>query len=72
MAYKDYYKILGVDKTLGTIEVGKNATIIISTGDALDMKTNNIERAYIRGKSIDLNNEQKALYEKYKKKYGLN
>ncbi len=64
-------KILGIDKTAGSIEVGKDATLFISTGDALDMRTNNIEKAYIKGNSIDLNNDQKILYEKYKKKYGL-
>lgn len=64
-------KILGIDKTCGSIEVGKDATLFISTGDALDMRTNNVEKAYIKGKSIDLNNEQKALYLKYKTKYGL-
>jgi imidazolonepropionase-like amidohydrolase len=63
--------ILGIDKTTGSIEVGKDATIFISTGDALDMKSNNVERAFVRGTSIDLNNDQKVLYEKYKKKYGL-
>lgn len=64
-------KILGIDKTTGSIEVGKDANLFISTGDALDMRTNNLEQAFIRGNRIDLNNEQKALYEKYKKKYGL-
>ena len=62
-------KILGIDKTVGTIETGMDATLIVSTGDALDMLTNNIELAYIRGKAIDLNNHQKDLYEKFKKKY---
>ena len=64
-------KILGIDKTTGSIEVGKDANIFISTGDALDMKSNNVEKAFVKGVSIDLNNDQKELYEKYKKKYGL-
>lgn len=64
-------KILGIDKTTGSIEVGKDANMFISTGDALDMRTNNVEKAYLKGNSIDLNNDQKALYEKYKNKYGL-
>lgn len=64
-------KILGIDKTTGSIELGKDATIFISTGDALDMKSNNVERAFIKGNNIDLNNDQKALYEKYKTKYGI-
>jgi hypothetical protein len=64
-------KILGIDKTTGSIEVGKDATIFISTGDALDMKSNNVERAFIKGTNIDLNTDQNDLYEKYKKKYGI-
>jgi len=64
-------KILGIDKTTGSIEVGKDATLFISTGDALDMKSNNVEKAFINGKEIDLNNSQKELYEKYKAKYEL-
>ncbi len=64
-------KILGIDKTTGSVEVGKDANFFISLGDALDMKTNNVQYAFIKGKLIDLNNEQKELYEKYKKKYGI-
>lgn len=64
-------KILGLDKTLGTLEVGKDATLFISTGDALDMRTNNVEDAFIQGKQLDLTNHQKQLYEKYSAKYGI-
>jgi len=64
-------KILGIDNRVGSLEDGKDATLFISTGDALDMKSNNIEWAFIRGKKLDLSNEQKALNEKYLKRYGL-
>jgi imidazolonepropionase-like amidohydrolase len=64
-------KILGIDATVGTLEVGKDATFFISTGDALDVKTNNVEMAFIRGKEINLDNVQKQLYSKYKTKYDL-
>ena len=64
-------KILGIDKSTGSIEVGKDATLFISSGDALDMKSSNVEHAFIKGKEIDLNNSQKQLYEKYKTKYEL-
>jgi imidazolonepropionase-like amidohydrolase len=64
-------KILGIDATVGTLEVGKDATFFISTGDALDVKTNNVETAFIHGKEINLDNVQKQLYSKYKTKYGL-
>ena len=64
-------KILGIDDRTGSLEVGKDATLIISSGDALDMRTSNIEQAYIQGRNIDLNNKQKGFYEKFKKKYEL-
>ena len=64
-------KILGIDKQVGSLEVGKEATLFVSTGDALDIKTNNVEWAFIRGKKLDLNNEQKALNERYLQKYGI-
>jgi imidazolonepropionase-like amidohydrolase len=59
-------QILGVDTQVGSIEKGKDATFFISSGDALDMRTNNVEQAYIKGVAIDLNNHQKELFEKYK------
>ena len=64
-------KILGIDNRAGTLENGKDATLFISDGDALDMRTNNVIRAFIRGKDINLDNVQKQLYRKYMKKYGL-
>jgi imidazolonepropionase-like amidohydrolase len=62
-------KILGIDATVGSLEPGKDATLFISTGDALDMKSNNVIKAFIQGREIDLNNFQKKLYEKYSGKY---
>jgi len=62
-------KILGVHETCGSIETGKDATLFISTGDALDMMTNNVEYAWIQGRNIDLSNKQTKLYEKWKTKY---
>ena len=59
-------QILGIDKYCGSIERGKDATFFISSGDALDMRTNNVEKAYIHGVEVDLNNHQKELFKKYK------
>lgn len=64
-------KIVGIDANYGSIEVGKSASIIICSGDVLDMKSNNITEAFINGEPVNLNNEQKALNEKYLKKYNL-
>ncbi len=62
-------KILGVSDKTGSIEVGKDANIIISEGDILDMKTNLITAAFIQGREISLENHQTQLFDKYKKKY---
>jgi imidazolonepropionase-like amidohydrolase len=64
-------KILGVEKEIGSLEEGKLASIIISDGDVLDMKTNNIIDAYIAGKKVNLTNKQSTLYSTYKTKYGI-
>jgi imidazolonepropionase-like amidohydrolase len=62
-------KILGIDQSCGTLEVGKDATLFISNGDALDMRTNALTHAYIQGRGIILRSKQTDLYEKYKQKY---
>ncbi len=64
-------KILKLDEYIGSLEKGKAASIIVSTGDVMDMKTSNIEYAFIDGRQVDLSNKQKALYEKFAKKYGV-
>ena len=51
---------------VGSIEKNKEATFFVSDGDALDMKTNNVIIAFIKGKEISLMNHQKDLYNKYK------
>ncbi len=62
-------KIIGIDKEYGSVEVGKSATLFVSDGNALDMRTNNVVFALINGNSVDLGDKQKDLYNKYKKKY---
>ncbi|PCI96712.1 MAG: amidohydrolase [Flavobacteriales bacterium] len=62
-------KILGIDKTCGSLEIGKDATLFISTGDALDMMGNDVKAAFIQGRMIDVDNHQKKLYRKYSQKY---
>jgi imidazolonepropionase-like amidohydrolase len=64
-------KILGIDAQTGSLEAGKDATLFISEGNALDMRTNNVVCALIKGNFIDLGNHQKDLAKKYNEKYGL-
>lgn len=54
-------KILGIDNLVGSIETGKLASLVVSEGDILDMKTNKIILAYINGRSIKLSNFQDDL-----------
>jgi imidazolonepropionase-like amidohydrolase len=62
-------KLLGIDNVCGTLELGKDATLFISDGDALDMRTNKLTNAFIQGRMIRLETHQTELYNKYKKKY---
>jgi imidazolonepropionase-like amidohydrolase len=64
-------KILGIADRTGSIEVGKDANIVISTGDILDMRSNNITHAFIQGRTINLTDKHKQLYERYRYKYEL-
>ena len=62
-------KILGIDTFCGTLEVGKDATLFISEGDALDMRTNKLTTAFIQGRSISLETHQTKLNDRYKTKF---
>jgi imidazolonepropionase-like amidohydrolase len=62
-------KILGIDATVGSLDLGKDATLLISEGDIMDMRTSVVVRAFIRGREIDLDDKQKELYRKFKTKY---
>lgn len=62
-------KVLGIDKTTGSLEIGKDATFFISAGDALDMKSNKVEQAFIQGRGINLDNLHKQLDRKFTEKY---
>lgn len=62
-------EILGVGDKTGSLEEGKEATLFVSEGDALDFRTNKLSHAFIQGKQVILNNKQEMLFERYSKKY---
>ncbi len=62
-------KLLGIDDICGTLETGKDATLFISDGDALDMRTNKLTSAFIQGRTINLETFQTKLNDKFKAKY---
>jgi imidazolonepropionase-like amidohydrolase len=64
-------KILGVDDKTGTLEVGKDAHIVISEGDILDMKSSIVTDAFIQGRAVAITSKHKQLYDRYKHKYEI-
>jgi len=59
---------LGVAERLGSIEVGKAATLFVADGDPFELTTQ-IEAAFIDGRRIDLRDKQTELDRKYREKY---
>lgn len=64
-------EILGVDDRVGSLTKGKDATFIVVQGDVLDMRTSVVTAAYMAGRTVDLSDKQKELYQKYLEKYEL-
>lgn len=60
-------EFMGVADKVGSLEVGKEATLLITTGTPLDMTTNIIQ-SYIQGREIDMNDIQKQFFKKYLEK----
>jgi len=60
-------ELMGLDDRIGSLEPGKQATLLITTGTPIDM-TSDIEQAYIQGRELDMNDIQKHFFEKYMEK----
>ncbi len=60
-------EVMGVADKVGSLEVGKDATLVITTGTPLDMTTN-IVQSYIQGREIDMNDMHKQFFKKYMEK----
>src|SRR5690606_7514985 len=57
-------EIFGVADRVGSLEVGKDATLFVSSGDVLEV-TSQVSMAFVQGRRVDLSDRQKKLYEKY-------
>ena len=64
-------KVLGIDDKTGSLEKGKDANIVVSSGDILDIRTSQVTNAFIQGRELDLTDKHKQLYERYKQKYNI-
>ena len=62
-------KILNIDSSVGTLSVGKDATLFLSKGDALDMRTNILYHAFIQGRALSLETHQTKLWKRYSGKF---
>ena len=61
-------EILGIVERTGSIDMGKDATLIITDGDILEITTQ-VKAAFIQGRKVDLSDRHKMMYEKYTEKY---
>lgn len=61
-------ELLGIADRQGSLEVGKDATLFVSTGDVTDTLTQDVTRVWIEGRDVDLDDRQKELYRKYREK----
>lgn len=58
-------QILGIDKMLGSLEVGKTANIVVADGDLLETRTN-IKHLFINGRKIPLTSRHTEFFEAFK------
>lgn len=65
----DAAEIAGVADRLGSIEVGKSASLVLSAGDIFDYRGHNVEKLWIDGRSVDLDNRHKQLHRRYQQRY---
>ena len=64
-------EILGVSDRIGSLEVGKDASLIVTSGNPMDVRTN-VEMAFIDGRAVDLSSRHTQLYNKYEQRYQQN
>lgn len=65
----DAAEIAGVADRLGSIEVGKSASLVLSAGDIFDYRGHKVEKLWIDGRSVDLDNRHKQLHRRYQQRY---
>lgn len=61
-------ELAGVGDRLGTLEVGKEGTVVVSRGDLLDPLTQRVTHLVIAGREVDLDHRHRRLYEKYSRR----
>ena len=59
-------QIWGMEKQLGSLDVGKTANVVVANGDPLDVKTD-VKHVFIAGREIPLESRQTGLRDHYSK-----
>jgi imidazolonepropionase-like amidohydrolase len=60
-------EMMGISDRVGSLEVGKDATLLVTTGNPLDTMTD-VEQAYIQGRELDMMDIHRWFFEKYMQK----
>ncbi len=60
--------LLGIADRVGSLDAGKDATLIVTTGDPLEVVMD-VEMMFIQGKRVDLRSRHTDLWKKYEEKY---
>jgi imidazolonepropionase-like amidohydrolase len=60
-------RIWGVADKLGSLEPGKNASLIVTDGDPLEPRTN-VKRVFISGEEVPMESRHTLLYEKFRRR----
>ena len=58
-------RMIGVDRDYGSIEVGKIANVIVTTGDPIDIRSL-IKEVFVKGQRMRFNDRHTELYEMYR------
>ncbi len=58
-------RIWGVDDRYGTIEVGRDADVVVWSGDPFELTTT-VEHVFIRGREMSKQTRQRELLERYR------
>lgn len=57
-------QIWGVADRLGSLDIGKDANIVVANGDPLDLKTD-VKQVFIQGREVPMSNRQTRLRDQY-------
>ena len=62
-------QILGVGERIGSLAAGNDASLIVTDGDPLDIRTR-VERVFISGREVEMESKQTRLWERYRNRPG--